>query len=76
VSLNELIEEKLNHYAQKIVTGGRQSDELAVGEINFYIALRRVVNDKGTPEDLGLMDAINDTLQALGKIETGSSFYK
>lgn len=76
MSLNALIEEKLNHYAQKIVAGGSQTDEMAVGEINFYIALRRVVNDKGTLQDLGLMDAINDTLQALGKIEAGSTFYK
>jgi len=76
VNLNDLIEEKLNHYAQKIVSGGNKTDEMAVGEITFYVALRRVVNNQGTLQDMGMMDAINDTLQTLGLIEEGKTFYK
>ncbi|NET85923.1 MAG: hypothetical protein F6J94_29760 [Moorea sp. SIO1F2] len=76
MNLNDLIEEKLNSYAQKIVSGGSKTDEIAVGEITFYIALRRVVNGKGTLQDLGMMDAINDTLQTLGLVEEGKTFYK
>ncbi|PZN80799.1 MAG: hypothetical protein DM484_09530 [Candidatus Methylumidiphilus alinenensis] len=76
MNLNDLIEEKLNHYAQKIVSGGNKTDEMAVGEITFYVALRRVVNNQGTLQDMGMMDAINDTLQTLGLIEEGKTFYK
>ncbi|EGJ35594.1 MULTISPECIES: hypothetical protein [Moorena] len=76
MNLNDLIEEKLNYYAQKIVSGGSKTDEMAVGEITFYVALRRVVNGKGTLQDVGMMDAINDTLQSLGLVEEGKTFYK
>ena len=76
MNLYDLIEEKLNHYAQKIVSGGNKTDEMAVGEITFYVALRRVVNNQGTLQDMGMMDAINDTLQTLGLIEEGKTFYK
>ncbi|NEQ10620.1 MAG: hypothetical protein F6K37_33290 [Moorea sp. SIO4E2] len=76
MNLNDLIEEKLNYYAQKIVSGGSKTDEMAVGEITFYVALRRVVNGKGTRQDVGMMDAINDTLQSLGLVEEGKTFYK
>ena len=76
MNLNDLIEEKLNYYAQKIVSGGSKTDEMAVGEITFYVALRRVVNGKGTLQDIGMMDAINDTLQSLGLLEEGKTFYK
>ena len=76
MNLNDLIEEKLNHYAQKIVSGGSKTDEMAVGEITFYVALRRVVNKQGTLQDLGMMDAINDTLQTLGLVEEGKTFFK
>ena len=76
MSLNDLVEEKLNHYAEKIVSGGSKSDDLAIGEIVFYAALRRVINGQATPQDIGTMDAINDTLLAQGLIEKGKTFYK
>ena len=76
MSLNDLVEEKLNHYAEKIVSGGSKSDDLAIGEIVFYSALRRVINGQATSQDIGTMDAINDTLLAQGLIEKGKTFYK
>jgi hypothetical protein len=35
-----------------------------------------VLSDKATPQDVGLIDAINDTLQELGILEKGKTFYK
>jgi hypothetical protein len=70
------IEEKLNNYAQKIIDGGAKADELALGELNFYAALRRVTAGKATPADLGLFDAINDTLQELGVLVAGDTLTK
>jgi hypothetical protein len=34
------------------------------------------LSGKATPQDLGLLDAINDTLQELGIVESGKTFYK
>lgn len=76
MALTDLIETKLNEYAQKIVKGGEKSDELAFGQISFYLSLRRVLNGKATPQDVGLVDAINDTLQELGIINKDKTFYK
>lgn len=76
MALTNFIETKLNEYAQKIVKGGEQSDELAFGQLSFYLSLRRVLNGKATLQDVGLADAINDTLQELGIINEGKTFYK
>ena len=50
------------------------SDEIAHAKIGFYLSLRRVLNSKETPADIGFLDAINDTLQALGIIEKNRTF--
>lgn len=76
MDLAKLIEEQLNKLAQRITTGGATSDELALGQMTFYMALRRVISGKGTAQDIGLMDAINDTLQELGIIDKKSTFFK
>ncbi|MEB3355910.1 MAG: hypothetical protein VKK04_04235 [Synechococcales bacterium] len=76
MDLHTFIEEKLNYYAQKIISGGKKTDEMAVGEITFYTALRRVLDGQGTLQDVGMMDAINDLLQEKGLVEAGHTFYK
>jgi hypothetical protein len=76
MSLNTFIEDKLNQYAQKIIGGGARSDDLAVGELTFYVTLKRAVSGNATTQDLGMLDAINDTLQELGLVEAGKTFYK
>ena len=42
----------------------------------FFAALRRVQLGKETMQDMGMMDAINDTMIELGLIEEGVLFYK
>ncbi len=51
-------------------------DENALGNVEFFMALRRKLDGKGNYHDIGLMDAINDTLQDLGIIDSKSTFYK
>ncbi len=75
MELDSFIEDKLNHYAQTIIDGTDRRDEHALGELYFYIALRRVTSGHGTTQDVGMMDAINDTLEKLGLIEPGKKFY-
>jgi hypothetical protein len=70
------VEEKINTFARKILEGGAKVDEHALGELLFYITLRRVLSGKGTPQDLGLVDAVNDTLQQKGIVKPGTTFLK
>jgi hypothetical protein len=76
MSLNTFVEAKLNQYAQKIIDGGARSDDLAVGELTFYVTLKRALSGTATTQDIGMLDAINDTLQEAGLIEAGKTFYK
>ncbi len=74
--IEAFIEDKISKYAALIAKQGERGDEFAFGELTFYMALRRVRAGTGTTQDLGLMDAINDTLQQLGHITNNVSFYK
>ncbi len=46
--------------------------EHALGRATFYQALNRVLTQTATPQDLGLMEAINETLQTLQLIDAGA----
>ena len=74
MELSRYIDTKLNQYAALGVGRSEQIDDYAFGEISWYLTLRRVLAGKGTPQDLGLMDAINDTLQQKGFIGQGATF--
>ncbi|EAQ67142.1 hypothetical protein MED121_14484 [Marinomonas sp. MED121] len=74
--LNELIEDKISQYAQALASGHTKKQEHALGEIGFYLALARIKAKKATAEDIGLFDAINDTLQLQGLIANHQTFYK
>ena len=37
-------------------------------------SLRRVIAGEGSPHDIGVVDAVNDTLQELGLVDRGSTF--
>jgi len=76
MDLSQHIEDKLNYYAEAIIKGHEKIDEHALGEMTFYMALRRILNGTYTFEDVGLMDAINDTLQELELISPDITFYK
>jgi hypothetical protein len=74
IELNVFIETELNLLAQRIIDKKNVSDEIAHAKIGFYLSLRRALNSKATPADTGFLDAINDTLQALGIIERNRTF--
>ena len=76
MELNDFIEDKLNFYAEAVIKGHAKIDEHALGEMNFYMALRRILNKTYNYQDIGMMDAINDTLQELGIIQSADIFYK
>ena len=76
MDLSQYIEDKLNYYADAIIKGHEKIDEHALGEMTFYMALRRILNGTFTYQDVGLMDSINDTLQELKLITSNITFYK
>jgi len=72
--MDQFVEDKINEYAQKIIDGSDKRDAHAMGELEFFMAFRRVLKKQATPQDMGMMDAVNDTLQEMGLVAEGSSF--
>jgi len=72
--MNEFVESKVNQYAEAILNGSDKKDAHALGELTFYMAIRRVLKGEATIQDLGMMDAINDTLQEAKIIEESKTF--
>ena len=72
--MNDFIEDKVNKYAEAIIKGSDKKDAHALGELTFYMAIRRVLKGEGTIQDLGMMDAINDTLQEAKIIDESKTF--
>jgi hypothetical protein len=50
----EFIEKKINHFGEMIATQRDKADELAMGELLFYLSLRRVLKNQKTPQDIGV----------------------
>lgn len=75
MKLETLVSKAIRQYAGKI-KGTAKTDEYALGELQFYMALQRVLAKKATPADLGLMDAVNDVLQAKGLVPENKTFLK
>lgn len=74
--LKKFTEEQINISAQRILDKGDKTDEIAAGKIDFFIALRSALSGDLDKRELGLLDAVNDTLQHLGIIESRKTFYK
>jgi len=70
------LEEKINYYANLIVDHNERADEVAMGHLTFYMSMRRAANGKATMQDIGMLDAINDLLQARGLVAAEKTFYK
>ncbi len=76
MALQDFIQQKLIHYGQAIRDHDGDAEDHALGEVIFYAALRRALAGKATRQDLGLLDAVNDTLQELGILDARKTFYK
>jgi hypothetical protein len=69
------VESQINLASQSIV--GKKSarlDDVAFGKLGFYLAMRRAMNGTASPQDLGLLDAIDDSLQALRLLDGDETF--
>ncbi|WP_150780457.1 hypothetical protein [Pseudomonas fluorescens] len=64
--LSEYLEGKINEKARVIINEDAVHDGAAMGEMEIYFCLRRILNKKATLEDVGALHAVNNLLQVLG----------
>ena len=76
MDLDDFISDKLQHYGKTIRETDGDAEDHALGEVSFYAALRRYRAGRPTMQDLGMLDAVNDTIQELGILKSGQTFYK
>jgi hypothetical protein len=69
-------EESIHYKGWQTETGSSSLNDHASGELRFYTSLSNVIDKKAGHYNVGLLDAVNDLLQALGAIKDGEVFYK
>ncbi|WP_109514162.1 hypothetical protein [Pseudomonas ovata] len=62
------VEKEIDTAAQRIISMGNNSDDVAFGKLTFHLALRRTLLSQRRPQDIGLLGAIDDALKALGVV--------
>ncbi|KTC12293.1 MULTISPECIES: hypothetical protein [Pseudomonas] len=72
----DLVNQRINAAAQNIIDKkNTQLDDISYGKLDVLLALRRALMGNATPEDIGMLDAINDALQALGILQAKETFF-
>lgn len=72
----DLVNQRINAAAQNIIDKkNTQLDDISYGKLDVLLALRRTLMGNATPEDIGMLDAINDALQALGILQAKETFF-
>lgn len=74
IKMQEFIENNINKYAEAIIKGSDKRDAFCLGQLTFFMALRRITKGEATRQDLGMADAVNDTLQEAGIIDKDKTF--
>lgn len=75
VDFETFVEGQINQAAQSIVTRKiTRLDDVAFGKLGFYLVMRRAMDGTASSEDLGLLDAIDDSLQALRLLDGDETF--
>lgn len=72
--LQEFVDTEIKAAAQRIIDKTSKSDEVALGKLTVLLSLQRVLDNKGTPEDLGMLGVINHVLQHLRVLNTDETF--
>jgi len=66
VDLNDYLETMIHLKSKAIADRKLTSAEAALGELNIYHCLRRILKGKATLQDMGTLHAVNNLLQMLG----------
>jgi hypothetical protein len=51
------------------------NDDVSLGKLTFYLAIRQALEQHASPQDMGLVGAFNDTLQQLGVLDESKTFF-
>jgi hypothetical protein len=74
-SFQTFLNHQIHLFAEKLGDEKHSSnDGVSLGTLMFYLAVRQSIDKKASEQDLGLVGAFNDTLQALGLIGKGQTF--
>ncbi|WP_244651921.1 thioredoxin-like superfamily, group II member protein [Pseudomonas viridiflava] len=74
IKLFRFIEEQINLAAQRVLTKkSAQLDDIAYGKLGVFLGLRRTLQNDATAQDIGMLDAMNDSLQCLGVLDKGET---
>lgn len=69
------VEDQINLAAQSIATKkSAKLDDIGFGKLVFFLSVRRALQGSANAEDIGLLDAINDSLQVLGVLDSSKTF--
>jgi len=77
IKLLRFIDEQINLAAQRVVTKkSAQLDDIAYGKLGVFLGLRRTLQNNATAQDIGMLDAMNDSLQFLGLLDKSQTILK
>ncbi|MCE1116746.1 MULTISPECIES: hypothetical protein [Pseudomonas] len=71
--LEKFVQVKIDEKANIILNERVTHDDAAFGELRIYSCLRRILNGKANLEDIGVLHAVNDLIQAMGIMAPGES---
>lgn len=75
VAFKQFINDQIQLFAEKLGDAKHSSnDGVSLGKLTFYLAVRQSIDKKASEQDMGLVGAFNDTLQALEMVEPGKTF--
>ncbi|MEO6675843.1 MAG: hypothetical protein ABIO21_00585 [Pseudomonas sp.] len=66
VDLNDYLETMIHVKSKTIVERRMLDGSAALGELTVYYCLRRILNNKATLQDIGVLHAISNLLQVTG----------
>ncbi|MDU9402949.1 hypothetical protein RTH46_10665 [Pseudomonas sp. zfem004] len=71
--LDKFVQVKIDEKANIILDERVKHDDAAFGELKIYFCVRRIMNGKASMEDIGVLHAVNDLIQAMGILSPNES---
>jgi len=74
-TFRKMIEDEIDGAAGNFMAKGTTSDDIAFGRLNVLLSLRRTLDNKTTPEDIGMWGAFNDILHLLRVLDGNETIF-
>ncbi|MBK5549954.1 MULTISPECIES: hypothetical protein [unclassified Pseudomonas] len=69
VDLTDYLETMIHVKSKAIVERRMLDGSAALGELTIYYCLRRILNNKATLQDIGVLHAVNHLMQVVGLLD-------